>query len=308
MSADAPPAVPMTVISGFLGAGKTTYLNRLIHDGLERGALVLVNDFGDINIDRELIDYQDDRLISLTNGCVCCTLGGTLSEQLAEALRFTPKPSAVYIEASGVANPARIADIAKVSRKLYLKEVICLVDVSQALDNSAHPLTGDAWRQQVEAASRLVLNRLGDDSDHQSQVMGQLNELNATAARETLPAPPGVAWLEPERRTVTRPAAKASTDTASHPSALPWESITVDLPHAVEALDVEALLYDHADVLVRAKGFVQRRDREAPQVLQFSGQRISWQPALRVPTAFQLVCIGIAGERLNDLCERLDNL
>src|SRR5690554_5429467 len=152
--------IPLTVIGGFLGAGKTTYLNSLIKDGLPKDALIIVNDFGDINIDAALIDYRDDSVIQLSNGCICCTLGGTLAEQLAQALQIHATPGAILIEASGVADPARIADIARISRRLRLAEVVCIIDGSQAWRHAADPLVGNAWQVQLAAADRLLVNRL----------------------------------------------------------------------------------------------------------------------------------------------------
>ena len=73
-------SIPVTLLTGFLGAGKTTYLNLLLSRDAPRGSLILVNDFGDVNIDAELIDYRDESILRLTNGCICCTLGGSLAE------------------------------------------------------------------------------------------------------------------------------------------------------------------------------------------------------------------------------------
>ena len=73
--------IPVTLLTGFLGAGKTSYLNARLRRGIPPGSLILVNDFGDINIDAELIEYRDEQILRLSNGCICCTLGGSLAEQ-----------------------------------------------------------------------------------------------------------------------------------------------------------------------------------------------------------------------------------
>ncbi len=305
MSADTSPCtapVPLTVIGGFLGAGKTSYLNARIRDGIESGALILVNDFGDINIDSTLIDYQDDRLISLTNGCVCCTLGGTLAEQLAEALRFTPRPTAVYIEASGVANPARIADIARVSRQLTLAEVVCLVDASQALANAGHPQIGSAWQEQIRAATRLLLNRLVDDPGHRDRVDALLDSLNPTAERIVLPSPDGAP------APVAAPPPPAFVPAPPPGNGHPWGTVTLDLDGTVDPSAVESLLVAHADVLIRAKGFLRCAGHDVPRLLQFSGRRCLWQATSKPPARPQLVLIGSRGERFEALCRALEKL
>ncbi len=305
MSADAslcPAPIPLTVIGGFLGAGKTSYLNALIREGIAPGALILVNDFGDINIDSALIDYQDDRLISLTNGCVCCTLGGTLAEQLAEVLRFTPPPTAIYIEASGVANPARIADIARVSPRLVLAEVVCLVDASQALANAEHPQIGNAWEAQVRAATRLLLNRQVDDPGHRERVDALLDALNSTAERIVLPSP------DEAPAPVAAPPPPAFVLAPPPGSGHPWGTVTLDMEGPVDPDAVETLLVAHAEVLIRAKGFLRCAGHDVPRLLQFSGRRCHWQAALKPPTRPQLVLIGSRGERFEALCRALERL
>ncbi|TCK16409.1 CobW family GTP-binding protein [Marinobacterium mangrovicola] len=293
--------IPMTVLSGFLGAGKTTYLNQLIHSRRIPNALIMVNDFGDINIDSELIDYQNDRIINLTNGCVCCTLGGSLAEQLAEALRFTPRPSAIVIEASGVANPARIADIARVSHELFLKEVICVVDASQALVNAKHPQIGEIWREQIAVADRLLLNRLVDEAEFVKSLDTLLNSLNPSAARLELPLPNGAPAPTP---------ASQSTHTAptSTKNSHSWASATLTLLCAIDAERLTSLLKNYADVVIRAKGFLVCGDQSRPKLLQFSGGQVRWLPSVKPPAQAQLVLIGIPGKRFDEACSAIRSL
>lgn len=293
--------IPMTVIGGFLGACKTSYLNALIQAGLPAGSLILVNDFGDINIDSALIDYQDDRVISLTNGCICCTLGGTLAEQLAEALRFTPPPTAIYIEASGVANPARIADIARISSRLYLADVVCLIDASQALTNADHPQIGTAWREQVAAANRLLLNRTVDDPEHRAKVDRLIDSLNPGAVRLELAAPEGA----PKPQAAPPPPRFAP---APRGQGHPWRSVTLSPAGEVEADELTRLLEAHADVLTRAKGFMRCRGHAHPRLLQFSGGQARWQSALRPANESRLVLIGLESSRFDTLCRRVEAL
>lgn len=291
--------IPLTVIGGFLGAGKTTYLNALIREGITGNTLIVVNDFGDINIDAELIDYRDDRILQLSNGCICCTLGGTLAEQLAAVLRLHSHPEAVFIEASGVADPGRIGDIARVSRRFELAAVTCLVDGSQALRHAADPLTGDIWRAQVSAASQLLLNRMPTEGEgERAAVTDLLARLNPVVT-------PGVVGMEGCPKLPTKPMAMAQGSAGIRHRVTPlrgtFRSASLSMPAPVDAGWLEALLGDYGDVLLRAKGFLARHDRSAIQVLQFSGGKINWQPAIRTPGSCQLVCIGGAGERFDAL-------
>ncbi|WP_025897074.1 CobW family GTP-binding protein [Sneathiella glossodoripedis] len=100
--------LPVTVISGFLGSGKTTLVNRLLKSTTNERLLVLVNDFGDIAIDQDLIMAEEDGMISLANGCVCCSMGGELYEAFDRILSISPPPDHLVIEASGVAEPQKL--------------------------------------------------------------------------------------------------------------------------------------------------------------------------------------------------------
>ncbi|UTW10525.1 CobW family GTP-binding protein [Marinobacterium rhizophilum] len=307
--------VPLTVISGFLGAGKTSWLNRQIRAGLPRNSLILVNDFGAINIDAQLIEYQDERILRLANGCICCTLGGTLAEQLAQAMRMEPRPSALYIEASGVAEPARIADIARVSRQLSLAAVVCLVDASQIDAHASSRYTGTVWRAQIRTADQLHVNRMATDSSRRAGQLAALRVLNPGARlclegdQASTPDDRASTALDPTATApvlaaANRVASRAPTSAAGHA----WRSASLNYAGPVDAIQLEALLQQYADVVLRAKGILARGDHARPQVFQLSGSRTSWLPARPTAAGNQLVCIGIGGPRFDALIQQLEAL
>lgn len=153
-----PPTIPVTVVGGFLGAGKTTYLNHLLRTGRARTA-VLVNDFGAVNIDAGLIAEHDGTTMTLTNGCVCCSIGGGFLETLGKILDDRIPFDHIIIEASGVGDPWRIAEIALVEPSLRLNAVIVLADATRIETLLADPRVGDTVRNQFDRADLVLLTK-----------------------------------------------------------------------------------------------------------------------------------------------------
>ena len=151
--------LPFTVIGGFLGAGKTTLLNRWLREAKGLRMAVLVNDFGALNIDADLIAATHGDTTALTNGCVCCQIGDDLGRALVEVIEAKTPFDAVVIEASGVSDPWRIAQIGMAAPELSLEGVIVLVDASVAARQSADPLLADTLARQLKSADLVVLNK-----------------------------------------------------------------------------------------------------------------------------------------------------
>ncbi|RFB79859.1 CobW family GTP-binding protein [Methylovirgula sp. 4M-Z18] len=152
--------IPVTVIGGFLGAGKTTLVNHILSGDHGLKVAVLVNDFGAVNIDAALITATEGSLYSLSNGCVCCGLNQGLVEQLEELLASRPDIDHVVIEASGVADPARIMDTVRYARfaaRLRADAIVVMVDAA-GFDDAIAAAPGLA-EAQIGSADLLVLNK-----------------------------------------------------------------------------------------------------------------------------------------------------
>ncbi len=155
--------VPITLLTGFLGAGKTTVLNRILNGdhGLRVG--VLVNDFGAINIDAELVDGVEENTINLTNGCVCCEIRDDLVNSLEQLLTREDAIDYVLLEASGVADPAGIVMTfldQKYEKLLRLDSITCIVDAEAVFTHGDNAELSTLKMRQIGFADLVVLNKV----------------------------------------------------------------------------------------------------------------------------------------------------
>lgn len=120
--------LPLTIIGGFLGSGKTTLVNALLANPRGRKIAVLVNDFAEVNIDEQLISFRSDDVIGLTNGCACCATNGELVRALRSIATRPDLPDAIVLEASGLADPRGIAQVALAHPATRLDAFVTVVD------------------------------------------------------------------------------------------------------------------------------------------------------------------------------------
>lgn len=300
--------IPVGLLTGFLGAGKTSLLKRLLASPGQADSAIFINEFGAVGIDHLLVEKLDENLVLLEAGCLCCAVQGDLVRALKNLFmralrREIPAPSQVLIETSGLADPAPV--IATLRRDAFIAErfrmagVITAVDVQFGLQQIEHH--SEALRQ-VALADRLLITKADLGSpEQQAALRTRLTQINPAAPIAT------VSSLDPELDPVPLLAAKAlrplgvsrwmglaqhgtaigtnrhlrhdgrvSSQVLCFDAPLPW-------PRFSAALD--ALLAEHGDKVLRIKGLLdivgdsQAAVVHCVQHLRFPLERLAQWPA-----------------------------
>jgi G3E family GTPase len=180
-------AIPVSVLTGFLGSGKTTILGHLLRQPEFSRTAVIINEFGEIGLDHELIEASEDSLIELTTGCLCCKVRTDLAQTLQDLLRRRDEGTCspfdrIVIETSGLADPAPIlqtlmTDLALADR-LVLGSVATTVDTLNGADTLERE---DVSQKQVAVADRIVLTKLDLAGAAKPTLLARLASLNSGA-------------------------------------------------------------------------------------------------------------------------------
>ncbi len=283
--------VPVLVVAGALGAGKTSLINAVLHADHGQALAVIVNDFGAIGIDEAILSAAGQPVVGLKNGCICCSLQGDLLRSLATVLSVGRPVDAVIIEASGVSDPRGII---QALHDPVLRAAVRLDAVVTVVDGEAHDAADDLWQAQLQAADLVVLSKTASlDAARRERLRAMIEDMGKALVFEADAAggaPLGLLLggaLHPGRATVGDP--PVIRDTRFVP--MEWTS-----PRPLALSRFATALERLAPVLVRAKGLLRVHERPGQTLLfQMVGRRASLAPANLPAEGARLVLIGRAG-------------
>ena len=317
--------IPLTILTGFLGAGKTTLLNHILHGNHGLRIAVLVNDFGAVNIDSQLVVGVEGETVSLSNGCICCTIRDDLLTETIRLIQRPQSPEYIIVETSGVSEPSTVAQtfmLPELQEYIIVDSILTVMDAEQFNSLEGEYLT--LARHQIIVADMVVLNKvdrlnaeqLDSLRDYVRDVVPEARIFETTFGKVPLELVIGVGRYAPEQL-AGHEAQDVHVHEAedehhhddddhdhhehehSHDHSLVfntwnWSS---DQPFSMQTL--QALVDKLPATIYRAKGFVYIRDYpDSRFILQIVGRRGSLmidQPWDDEKPHNQMVVIGSAG-------------
>jgi G3E family GTPase len=175
--------IPVTVLTGYLGAGKTTLLNRILSEPHGKRYAVIVNEFGDIGIDNELVVGAEEEIFEMNNGCICCTVRGDLVRIIDGLMRRKGRFDAIIVETTGLADPAPVAQTffmdANIGRKAKLDAVVTVADAKWLQERLKD---APEAKNQIAFADVILLNKTDlVGAEELSEVEGRIRGINPYA-------------------------------------------------------------------------------------------------------------------------------
>ncbi len=309
--------IPVTILTGFLGAGKTTLLNRILTERHGYRIAVIENEFGEEDVDSDLVLTSEEEIFQMTNGCICCVADvRTDLVQILEKLLARPdRLDHILVETSGLADPTPVAATfymdTDIARQVRLDAVITLIDARHALGHLDDPELLNADNQAVEqvvSADRIIVNKMDlvTESEY-CTLQERIRRINQTAeliptsyARVDMGRILGINAFEPVPAAVFDPLEEDGHDhhhDHSHDPTVESISLTFDQPFDAVQLEerLKTLLDDDGDRIFRMKGIVAVEGDHRRYVVQGVHRLMEMRPAdpwANRPRSGKLVFIG----------------
>ena len=286
--------LPVTVVGGYLGAGKTTLVNHLLRSANGRRIAVLVNDFGTTPIDRDLIVAADGDTLEISGGCVCCSYGSDLMETLMALPQQRPDVERVVLEASGVALPGMVANAVTLLEPYRIDAIVVMGNAETVQAQAGDAYLGDTILRQLTAADLIVLNRcdLVDDTARDRTIAWLADQ-----APDARVLPTTHARIAPELliglRDGPTPRRHATLQAPGAPDAASlYDALEFDMPPDIDLQQLGSLLAASSSGVLRAKGMARNGSRGIA-ALHVVGRRFSVDPAPPGVAPTKLVVIGL---------------
>lgn len=289
-----PITLPVTIVGGYLGSGKTTLINHVLNHANGRKYAVLVNDFGELAIDAQLIESVEGDVINLSGGCVCCSYGNDLTRALMQ-LEITSIDQ-VVIEASGVALPDAIAGSLSLLSAFRVSAIVVLADSSSVARQLLDRYIADTIDRQLAAADLILINKTDLTGEKETSQIKNLLQQRYPSARllKTSQAeyPLGLFLIDCSSNHL--PQDMVTDFQVSHSTDL-YNTFTLELTGSFDANDLATKLACIEPGLLRVKGFVRDRNNQL-QLIQIVGKR--WAVHKAPQGAIEgLVCIGLSSDK-----------
>jgi G3E family GTPase len=293
--------IPVVALTGFLGSGKTTLMNHILehNHGLRIG--VVVNDYGDINIDSQLIQEQTDASLELTNGCICCSMDSLELDEAIGQFAYDGSPiDYIIIEASGLAEPADLARTlhSAMTPQTRLDSIIAVID---AANWQSHRSTHTMVTQQIEHSDFVVINKTDLIQPEQlTQIKQAIVSLNSRARllSATRAAIDVRLLFDPDATTTTTSTTPTTNNHAGHSHLHEhYMSLSFTSDRPLDPLAFQAFVNHQIPATVyRAKGIIDlgAKGHNRQYRFQLVGKRaeLTWAEWDKQPPRTELVCIG----------------
>ena len=291
-------SIPFTVLGGYLGAGKTTLVNHLLSNAQGERLALIINDFGAINIDADLISEQTDEQINLTNGCICCGMSAGFDEAIETLMQADPLPDRIIVEASGVADVLSLAQYGH-HPGLVLDGIIVLADAETIRAKARDKYVDKTVLRQLKGADLIVLNKVDlvspeklEDLESWLRAIAPGRPIVRTShARIPVGAVFGLGHLQ---------RAADAEGHSGHESYATWHYERTATDRVLSREQVDAFLAALPAGVLRGKGFfrVSTQNGEATLLYQQVGSRVTLTPqnAEDPSEGSRLVMIGLAAE------------
>lgn len=291
--------IDYTVLGGYLGAGKTTLLNHVLGGSLGRRYGLIINDFGDLNIDARLIETASEQQINLANGCVCCSLGDGFDAALDTLTQLQPALDHIIVEASGVADVHNLAQYGHGS-DLRLASVVVVADAETIRARASDKYVAQTVRRQLKAADLIILNKTDLCAP------GQVDATKRWLRDECSEAPVVLAERceVPLELVLDLPSTVPRADHTSHSHEV-YRSWSHTTSAAVSKTALESFAGALGPTVLRAKGLVADADGKGTLELQVVGRRSEVTLRAQPCEPGEVVAIGLEDQLDTALLEAL---